>query len=77
MSYLSEMVLDHSVTLHNDTIVMSVPLFLSVSTVNLCGSRVWISSSTAAKVIRKGYRIVHAPSDYFYLVWCNMFIAMI
>ena len=28
----------------------------------------WISSANAAAVTKKGYRIVHAPSDYFYLV---------
>ncbi|KAJ3932370.1 MAG: glycoside hydrolase family 20 protein [Lentinula lateritia] len=28
---------------------------------------VWISSDDAAAVVQKGYRIVHAPSNYFYL----------
>ncbi|KAJ2924120.1 hypothetical protein H1R20_g12963, partial [Candolleomyces eurysporus] len=28
---------------------------------------VWISSKHAAKVAKKGFRVVHAPSDYFYL----------
>ncbi|KAF9649786.1 N-acetylhexosaminidase [Thelephora ganbajun] len=28
---------------------------------------VWISSADAAAVVQKGFRIVHAPSDYFYL----------
>ncbi|KAF5357273.1 hypothetical protein D9757_013008 [Collybiopsis confluens] len=28
---------------------------------------VWISSNDAAAVVEKGFRIVHAPSDYFYL----------
>ncbi|KAL0960600.1 hypothetical protein HGRIS_005632 [Hohenbuehelia grisea] len=28
---------------------------------------VWISSQNAANVASKGFRIVHAPSDYFYL----------
>lgn len=45
-----EMVLDHNITLRNDTVVM-----------------VWISSENAAKVAAKNFRIVHAPSDYFYL----------
>ncbi|KAI0373766.1 N-acetylhexosaminidase [Pilatotrama ljubarskyi] len=45
-----EMVLDHNVTLGNDTIVM-----------------VWISSANAAAVAAKNFRIVHGPSDYFYL----------
>jgi hypothetical protein len=31
-------------------------------------SRVWISSTDAVSVVQKGFRIVHAPSDYFYLV---------
>ncbi|EJD50624.1 N-acetylhexosaminidase [Auricularia subglabra TFB-10046 SS5] len=45
-----EMVLDHTVTLSNKTIVM-----------------VWQSSSNANKVAAKGFRLVHAPSDFFYL----------
>ncbi|KAF8627399.1 hypothetical protein AX17_006214 [Amanita inopinata Kibby_2008] len=45
-----EMVLDHSVTLADDTLVM-----------------VWISSEHVSAVAQKGYRIVHAASDYFYL----------
>ncbi|KAI0754520.1 N-acetylhexosaminidase [Daedaleopsis nitida] len=45
-----EMVLDHNVTLSNDTVVL-----------------VWISSMNAAAVAQKNFRIVHGPSDYFYL----------
>ncbi|OSC97997.1 glycoside hydrolase family 20 protein [Trametes coccinea BRFM310] len=45
-----EMVLDHNVTLGNDTIVL-----------------VWISSANAAAVAAKNFRLVHGPSDYFYL----------
>ncbi|KAI0629989.1 N-acetylhexosaminidase [Trametes polyzona] len=45
-----EMVLEHNVTLGNDTVVM-----------------VWISSANAAAVAQKNFRIVHGPSDYFYL----------
>ncbi len=45
------MVLDHDVTLSNETVVL-----------------VWISSANAAKVVEKNFRLVHAPSDYFYLV---------
>ncbi|KAI1788839.1 beta-hexosaminidase [Ganoderma leucocontextum] len=45
-----EMVLDHNVTLSNETVVL-----------------VWISSANAAKVVEKNFRLVHAPSDYFYL----------
>lgn len=29
---------------------------------------VWISSANVAAVVNKGYRVIHAPSDYFYLV---------
>jgi hypothetical protein len=32
------------------------------------GPRVWISSEHAASVAAQNFRIVHAPSDYFYLV---------
>ncbi|TBU58065.1 beta-hexosaminidase [Dichomitus squalens] len=45
-----EMVLDHNVTLSNETVVL-----------------VWISSMNAAAVAEKNFRLVHAPSDYFYL----------
>lgn len=45
-----EMVIDHPVTLANDTVVM-----------------VWISSADAATVAQKGFKFVHAASDYFYL----------
>jgi len=29
--------------------------------------QVWISSANAAAVTKKGFRVVHSPSDYFYL----------
>lgn len=29
---------------------------------------VWLSSDSAKKVADKGFRLVHASSDYFYLV---------
>ena len=29
---------------------------------------IWIDSTDARKVVDKGYRIVHAAADYFYLV---------
>ncbi|KAJ7037692.1 N-acetylhexosaminidase [Mycena alexandri] len=45
-----EMVLDHNVTLSNETLVL-----------------VWISSEDAAAVAAKNFRLIHAPSDYFYL----------
>jgi len=45
-----EMVLDHDVTLSNDTVVM-----------------VWISSQNVKAVVEKGFHVVHAASDYFYL----------
>jgi hexosaminidase len=65
----SDLVLDHDVTLSNNTIVMFVlvhtylmlmftePIF-----------RVWRSPSRATYVASKNFRIIHAPSDYFYLV---------
>ncbi|TFK48766.1 N-acetylhexosaminidase [Heliocybe sulcata] len=45
-----EMVLDHNVTLSNETVIM-----------------VWISSDNVAAVAKKGFKIVHSASDYFYL----------
>ena len=65
----SEMVLDHNVTLSNNTVVMYVNPFFSLSGINeLCVNRVWISSEDAAAVAEKGFRIVHSPSNFFYLV---------
>ena len=29
---------------------------------------VWISSANAAAVVEKNFRLVHGPSDFFYLV---------
>jgi hexosaminidase len=63
-----EMVLDHNVTLNKDTIVMWVLLYSSEPNTQTPSSRVWISSADAAQVAEKGFRIVHAPSNYFYLV---------
>ncbi|KAK7054384.1 Glucosamine-6-phosphate isomerase (Glucosamine-6-phosphate deaminase) (GNPDA) (GlcN6P deaminase) [Paramarasmius palmivorus] len=62
-----EMVLDHNITLKNDTVAM-----------------VWRSSENAASVVARNIRIIHAPSDYFYLdcgaggwlgfdSWCDPF----
>ncbi|EEB94073.1 hypothetical protein MPER_07179, partial [Moniliophthora perniciosa FA553] len=45
-----EMVLEHNITLKNDTVAL-----------------VWISSQHAASIVAKDIRIIHAPSDYFYL----------
>ncbi|EJC98421.1 beta-hexosaminidase [Fomitiporia mediterranea MF3/22] len=45
-----EMILQHNVSLGNDTVVM-----------------VWISSDNVKAVAEKGFQIVHAASDYFYL----------
>lgn len=47
----TEMVLDHNVTLREDTKVL-----------------VWISSANVKAVVEKGYTVIHAASDYFYLV---------
>ncbi|KAI0076763.1 N-acetylhexosaminidase [Panus rudis PR-1116 ss-1] len=45
-----EMVLEHNVTLSNETIAL-----------------VWISSQNAKSVAEKGFKFIHAASDYFYL----------
>lgn len=29
---------------------------------------IWMNSTDARRVLDKGFRIVHAPADYFYLV---------
>jgi hexosaminidase len=62
------MVLDHNVTLRNDTVVMYVVprVFIMMPILEL--HRVWESSSDASSVANKNFRLVHAPSDYFYLV---------
>ncbi len=68
------MALDHNVTLSNDTLVMCASILQPraescrrVITDVHVECRVWISSANAAAVTEKGYQIIHAPSDYFYL----------
>ena len=70
----------HNVTLSNNTIVMcaSDSRLISYSPVNIIAfflHRVWISSDDVVAVAQKGYRFVHAASDYFYLVctWPQIF----
>lgn len=46
-----------------EEMVLSHNVTLSPDTVVL----VWISSADATAVAEKGFRLVHAPSDYFYL----------
>ena len=46
----TEMVIDHPVTLANDTLVM-----------------VWISAANVNAVVSKGFKVVHAANEYFYL----------
>lgn len=62
------MVLEHNVTLANDTVVMYVPHMRTLERKLIVSNRVWISSANAAAVAEKNFRIVHGPSDYFYLV---------
>lgn len=48
---------EEMVLVHNITTVKKDTLVL-----------VWISSENAKNVVEKGYRVVHAASDHFYLV---------
>lgn len=67
-----------------EELVLTFPVTLANDTIVM----VWISSSDAASVVEEGFRIVHSPSDYFYLdcgagawvgnfttgnSWCNPF----
>lgn len=66
-----EMVLEHPIKLRNDTIALYVlPLFNS-SLICVLKSRfvyrVWISSDHVGAVAQKGFRLIHAASDFFYL----------
>jgi hexosaminidase len=67
--YGSEILLDYNVSLSNATVVVYVlhPL-LSFSDLTDHEARVWISSENATAVAARGYRLIHQPSDYFYLV---------
>lgn len=64
-----EMVLAHGdLELSPETVVLCVTQILWFIKTKSCSSpRVWISSSDAKAVAEAGYKIVHAPSDYFYL----------
>lgn len=62
------MALEHQVQLRNDTIVLYVPLYC-LTHLNDNGAlyRVWISSQHVGAVAQKGFRLIHAASDFFYL----------
>ena len=65
----TEMALNHNVTLLDGTVVMYVVFqYFFLASFLTSYIRVWISSQNAAAVTAKGLKIVHAPSDYFYLV---------
>lgn len=67
------MALDYQITLPNDTVVMYVVFHYSLlASVLTPYIRVWVSSQNAAAVTAMGLRIVHSPSDYFYLVTINL-----
>ena len=61
------MVLAHNVTLANDTLVLCVRLFPDTIHADHI-HRVWISSDDVKAVAEKGFKLIHAASDYFYLV---------
>lgn len=42
--------------------------YIVLKLITCCTSRVWISSDDVVAVAKKGYRFIHAASDYFYLV---------
>ena len=42
--------------------------YVALKLITCCTFRVWISSDNVVAVAKKGYRIIHAPSNYFYLV---------
>jgi hypothetical protein len=65
------MVLNFTLTLLNDTIILYVSTFflsLIPSRTLMWIDRVWISSDDAAAVAAKGFRFIHAASNSFYLV---------
>jgi hypothetical protein len=37
---------------------------------------VWISSDDVVPVAKKGFRLIHAASDYFYLVGLQEFVCL-
>lgn len=49
-------------------------LFLSLTNIE---QRIWISALDAAEVTQKGFRVVHSPSDYFYLVRPSSFLMFV
>jgi hexosaminidase len=78
------MVLTHNVTLAQDTVVMCVftvliiyALFFTVDLRHFGYLRVWISSADAAAVAARNFRIIHAASDYFYLVSACIWVSIV
>jgi hypothetical protein len=63
------MVLDHNLTLSDNTIVMYITGHRSPTcALTVFIARVWKTSSHAAAVAAKGFFFVHAASNSFYLV---------
>lgn len=62
------MVLDHNVTLANDTLILYVDIRFFLRIALIQQRRVWISSEDVKDVAAKGFKLIHAASDYFYLV---------
>lgn len=62
------MVLVHNVTLKPDTVVLYVTDLFSSLKLLTDLIRVWISSDDVKAVAEKGFKLIHAASDYFYLV---------
>ena len=63
----AEMVLNFNITLAQDTIVIYVCNKPILTSILIFYFRIWISSEDAAAVAEKNFRIVHVPSNYFYL----------
>ena len=61
------MLLSHNVTLSKDTILLCVNELSFGASTQRWPSSAWQSPESATAIAKRGYRVIHAESDYFYL----------
>jgi len=62
-----EMLLSHDVTLSKDTVLLYVNELFFGACAQQCPSSAWKSPESATAIAKRGYKVIHAESDYFYL----------
>ena len=68
------MVLDQTISLSSDTIVMYVVFHYFLLASVLTPYDIRVRTNASAVLAAKKLKIVHSPSDYFYLVTISLFL---